>query len=142
MVDARAVRDDQGRAVVSFRFRQRLHQLILVRAHGNLRHIHVAIADGHHAQVFLLGTLAAGSKLRNGSGRGRLGGLTAGVGVHFRIQNQDIYILAAGQHMVQSAVADIIGPAVAAEDPVAAFNKELFQVKDFLQRCVRACFFR
>ena len=44
--------------------------------------------------------------------------------------------------MVQSAVADIIGPAVAAEDPVAAFDKELFQVKDFLQRCVRACFFR
>ena len=44
--------------------------------------------------------------------------------------------------MIQSAVADVIGPAVAAEDPVAAFDKELFQVKDFLQRCVRACFFR
>ena len=44
--------------------------------------------------------------------------------------------------MVQSAVTDIIGPAVAAEDPVAAFDEVLFQIQDALQRCIGSGFFR
>ena len=54
--------------------------------------------------------------------------MTAGVGIYLGIEYHNIDILAGCQYMVQTAVADIISPAVAAEDPVAAFNEELLLV--------------
>ena len=61
--------------------------------------------------------LAARGKLGHGAARGGFGGLAAGVGVDFGIQHQDVDVPAGGQDMVQTAVTDIVGPAVAADDP-------------------------
>ena len=44
-------------------------------------------------------------------------GLSACVGIHFGIEHQDVHVASGGQHMVETAVADIVGPAVAADDP-------------------------
>ena len=48
------------------------------------------VAHGDHAQVLLLGLLAAGREFGDGRGRRRLGGLTAGIRVHFRIEHQHV----------------------------------------------------
>ena len=87
-----------------------------------MRHAgHIDIAVGHRdeAQVLFAAGLAAGGEFRHRAARGGLGHLPAGVGIDFRVKHQHVDIASAGQHMIQSAVADVIGPAVAADDPDA-----------------------
>jgi hypothetical protein len=50
----------------------------------------------------------------------RLGRLAAGVGVDLGVQHQQFHVLAGGQHGVHPGRADVIGPAVPADDPQAA----------------------
>ena len=128
VVDARCVSNNQGRTIISLCFGNSLQSLVLVGAHSNLCNIYIAIAHSHHAKVLLLGLFAAGSKFSDCRSRSRFGGLTAGVGIYLGIEYHNIDILAGCQYMVQTAVADIISPAVTAEDPVAAFNEELLLV--------------
>ena len=54
---------------------------------------------------------------------GGFGALAAGVGVYFRIHDQHLHVPAAGQNVVQAAVADVVGPAVAAQNPHALADK-------------------
>src|SRR5699024_7361121 len=63
---------------------------------------------------------------------GGLGGLTAGVGVHLGVEDEDVDILAGGQDVVQTAVADVVGPAVAAEDPHGLLVQVVLLVQDLL----------
>ena len=69
------------------------------------------------ARVFFLVDLAGGGKLRNLAEVRGLGGLAAGVGVDLGVEDEDVDVLAGGKHVVQAAEADVVGPAVAAEDP-------------------------
>ena len=47
-----------------------------------------------------------------------LDSLAARVGIYFRIEDEYVDILIQGQDVIQAAIADIISPAVAAEDPL------------------------
>ena len=53
--------------------------------------------------------------------------LAAGVGIDFGVQHQHVDVAAAGQHVIQPAVADVVGPAVAAEDPDALAHQLIGQ---------------
>ena len=117
MVDAGRVTDDDGRTLVGLSLLDGLDQLIGIGAHGALGHIDVIVGHHQHAKVFLLGLLAAGLELGNSTHRRGLGGLAAGVGVDLGVHQQDIHVLAHGEHVIQTAVADIVGPAVAAVHP-------------------------
>ena len=77
-------------------------------------------------QVFLLHLFTSSSKLGNRTGRSRLGGLAAGVGVNLGIEDQDVNILAGSDNMIQAAEADVVSPAVAAEDPDGFLSEEIF----------------
>ena len=136
VVDAGSVSDDQRRSFISFGFFQSFQQLVHVGAHSDLSNVNVAVAHSHHAEVFLLYALAVGGELRDRAGRSRLGSLTAGVGVNFGIQNEDVDVFAAGEDVIQSAVADIVCPAVAAEDPNGLFDQAVFCGNDPLCGCV------
>ena len=70
-------------------------------------------------QVLLRRSLAAGGELGHGAPRRRLGHLPAGVGVDLGVEHQDVDVAARRQHVVEAAVADVVGPAVAADDPDA-----------------------
>ena len=76
-----------------------------------------------------------------------LGGLSAGVGVHLGVDDDDVAhfnafiqrcsqpsadILAAGQHVVETAEADIIAPTVAAEDPLALLDEAVTELEELL----------
>ena len=77
MIDTRSITDDQGRPVVGFRFQYRLHELVLVRTHGNLGDVDISIGNRHHAQILLLDAFARSGKLCDGRLRCRLRGLPA-----------------------------------------------------------------
>ncbi|OPZ60770.1 MAG: hypothetical protein BWY87_00264 [Deltaproteobacteria bacterium ADurb.Bin510] len=134
MVDAGRVGNDQGGAVVGLGLGQGLHELALVGAERHLGHVHVAVANGHQAQILLADLLAAGGELGHGRGRGRLGRLAAGVGVDLGVHDQDVDVLAAGQHVVDAAVADVVGPAVAAEGPDRLLGEVVLELEDGLGR--------
>ena len=139
VVDTRRVSDDDGRAMVALRLGDGLDALVVVSAHGNLRYIYIAIAHRDSSQIFLLGHFTSCCKLRNRTGRSGFGRLTAGVGVNLGIEYQDVYILAGSDNMVQAAEADIISPAVAAENPDRFLVEEIFVLENFLAvRAVRS----
>ena len=81
--------------------------------------IDAAVAHGHEGQVLLAGRLAAGGELGDRAARRGLGRLAAGVGVDLGIEDQHVDVAAAGEHVIEPAVADVVGPAIAADDPDA-----------------------
>ena len=128
MVDARRIADDEGRSVVSFGFFQSFYKLRFIRAHRALRHVYVAVRAGYHAEVLLLHSLAAGSEFRNRRDRSGLRSLSAGVGINFGIQHKHVYVLARSKHVIESAVADVVRPAVAADNPEGFLHKAIFRL--------------
>ena len=66
---------------------------------------------------FLRVSLPRGGKFGDGPGGGSLGRLAAGVGVDLRIENQQVNIGAGCQHVIYAPEADIVSPAVPADDP-------------------------
>ena len=111
--------------MVSFCLGNCLEGLVLVCAQGNLCDIDITIAHRHGSEILLLGLLAACSELCHSTFRSCLGGLSAGVGIDLGVEDEDVDILAGSKYVIESAVADIICPAVAAEDPLALLCQEI-----------------
>ena len=112
MVDTRSVSDDQGRSGISLCLGDGLDSLVLISAHGDLCYIYIAIAHCHSGQILLNGLLTVGSELSDSAFRSSLGGLSACVGVNFCVEAEYVDILAGSQNVVDTAVADIVCPAV------------------------------
>ena len=104
----------------------------LAGAHGDLGDIDVAVALGNHTEVFLANLLTRGGELGDSTCRGGLGALSAGVGVHLGVHDDDVDVLAAGQDVVETAEADIITPAVTAEDPLALLDEAVAEFEELL----------
>ena len=89
------------------------------------------------ARSFLATRLAAGGELGDRAARRGFGHLAAGVGIDLGVEHQDVDVAAGGQHVIQAAVADVVGPAVAADDPDALFDQRVGQRR--AGRGLRAC---
>src|SRR3989338_6467111 len=89
----------------------------ILRAISDMGNVNMTVAHGNLPQILLAGRLAAGGKLSRGAARRSLGTLSAGVGIDFSIEHQNIDVAAGSQHMIQATEADIVSPAVAADDP-------------------------
>jgi hypothetical protein len=68
------------------------------------------------ARLLLLG-LAGSSELGDLAEVRGLGGLAAGVGVDLGVEHEDVDVVVLREDVVKAAEADVVGPAVAAEDP-------------------------
>ena len=77
------------------------------------------VGTGDRAEILLAARLAGRGELRDRAAGRRLRGLAAGVGVDLRVEDQDVHVPARAEHVVEAAVADVVGPAVAADDPHA-----------------------
>ena len=99
--------------------RSALSRLSVVGARSPLGHVDVAVGRGQHARGPSCRRLAPGGELGHRAAGRRLGGLAAGVGVDLGVQHQDVDVAPRGQHVVEAAEADVVGPAVAADDPDA-----------------------
>ena len=115
--DAVTVGDDQRWTIIGFGFEEGLEGLLVVEAHGDACHVDVAISHGDQAKVLLGQAFAAHGKFGNCRARRGLAGLSAGVGIDFGVEHQHVDVAAGSQHVIETAVADIVGPAVAAHDP-------------------------
>ena len=90
---AGGVADDQGRAGVSFRFLDGLDGLRRVCAHGDLRHVDVAIAHGDLGKALALELLTGSRELRDLADVGGLGRLPAGVGIDLSVEDEHVHVL-------------------------------------------------
>ena len=90
-----------------------------VGPHRDLGDINVAVVDGDHAQVFLADGFALRGELGHRGARSGLGRLAAGVRVDLGVEHQHVHVPPRRKDVVQPAEADVIGPAVAADDPDA-----------------------
>ncbi len=115
--DAGRVRQDERGARPGRCFLQRPNRLHLVGPQGDLRHVHVAVLHGEGPEVLLRGPLPGGRELGDRGARRGLGCLSPGVGVHLGVEHDDVHVRAGCEDVVQAAVADVVGPAVAADDP-------------------------
>lgn len=102
VVDARRVRDDEGRTRIGFRFLHRFQELALICAHRNACNIDVAIRHRNCAEVFFLDLLTGRRKFRNGAGRRGFACLSARVGVYLRVEHEDIHVFARSEDMVET----------------------------------------
>ena len=62
-------------------------------------------------------SLPADGELGDRADRGRLGLLATGVGVDLGVEHQHVDVATRREDVVEAAVADVVGPAVAADDP-------------------------
>ena len=90
VVDAGGVADDERRAVVGLGLLDDVEVLGLAGAHGDLGDIDVAVALGNHTEVFLANLLTRGGELGDSTCRGGLRALSAGVGVHLGVDDDDV----------------------------------------------------
>ena len=118
--DAVAVGEDQRGSRIGLRFAECEQRVLRVGAHRHLRDVDVAVGDRLQRQVLARHALAGGGELGDRAERRRLGRLTAGVGIDLGVEHQHVDVAAARQHVVEPAIADVVGPAVAADDPDAA----------------------
>ena len=117
--DAGAVGDDERRTRPGIGLEQRLRRLEVVRAHRDLGDVDVAVRARDRAEVLLGGALAGGRELRHGAARRRLRGLAAGVRVDLGVEDEDVDVATGREDLVDAAEADVVGPAVTADDPDA-----------------------
>ena len=139
--DAVAVADQKGRPIVGLGFEEGLDGLHIVGAEGDAGHVDAAVAHGHQGQVLLGTGLAAEGELGDRAERSGLGHLAAGVGVNLGVEHQDVDVLTGSEHVIEAAVADIVGPTIAADGPDALLDEHVghgqqvagFGVRDALQ---------
>mmetsp|Transcript_65587 Transcript_65587/g.170314 ORF Transcript_65587/g.170314 Transcript_65587/m.170314 type:complete len:208 (-) Transcript_65587:1669-2292(-) len=136
LTDARRIGHDDARPGVGIGLQHGTHGLLRVHVHADRGHVNSLVRHGQPAQVLLRRPLAALRKLGHGAGRSGLRSLTACVAVHLCIQHQDLHVLLAGDHVVQASVADVVCPAVAANNPKADAPKHVPQVVQHLELCV------
>ena len=60
--------------------------------------------------------------------------MAAGVGIDFGVQDENVYLTAGGEDVVEAAEANVIGPAVTAHNPNALVDEGVGQSKEILNR--------
>ena len=117
--NAVAVSNQDGRPGIGLGFEKGFDRVRIIRAHGHSSHVHAAVRDGLHCQVLLRHRLSAHGKFGYRASRRGLGHLPARVRIDLRIQHKNVHIDAGGQDVVQAPIPDVVGPAVAADNPDA-----------------------
>ena len=83
----------------------------------------MAVHVREQAEILLADRLAGRGELRCRAERRRLRLLAAGVRIHLGVHDEDVHVAAVGQHVVESAVTDVVRPAVAADEPHALLDE-------------------
>ena len=118
MVDTWCVGDDDGWAVPSLSLADSLEALVVVSTHSNLCNIYVAVSCSNHTEILLADALTLGSELSDSAERSSLRGLTTGVRVNLSIEHEDVDVLTRSNHVVETAVTDVVRCTVTTDDPL------------------------
>ena len=101
-----------------------LRRLSGIGAHRHLRHVHVAIGDRHHAQVFFASRLATSGKFRQPPAEVAFEAWPP-VLEYTPVSSTRMLTSRPTGDVIQSAEANIVGPAVAADDPDARLHQRI-----------------
>ena len=129
MRDAMTVSDNYRRPIICVSFHKGIQCLLIAGTHGNFGYIDIPISHCDHSEVFFRNGFALGCEASDRCARCRFGCLPTRVGINFGIQNQEVYISSTCQDMIQTAVANIIRPAIPSHDPYAFTYQHIHQAK-------------
>ena len=130
MGDAVAVGDDERGAGITFRLAENTDRVAVLGTERDARDIDRAVGRGDQAKVLLRHRLAGHAELRDRAERGGFRLLAAGVGVNLGVEHEDVHIAAGGDHVVEAAESDVVGPAVAADDPDALVHQVVGDLRE------------
>ena len=93
------------------------------------------------ARSFFFTSLPPAANCATAPGLGRLGSLSACVGVNLGIEYHDVDILAACKYVVNTAESDIVSPSVTTEDPLGLLSQDNLCSSAISFACIAsACF--
>ncbi len=121
--DAVAVGENERRPRIGLGLAEGLQRMLRIGAHGDLGDIDIAVSDRLEGEILSGRPLARRGELCDRPERRRLRRLAAGVGIDLGVEHQYVDVPTGGEHMVETAIADVVGPAVAAHDPDAATDQ-------------------
>ena len=95
-----------------------LEGLCVVSAHSNLSYIYITVSGSNHTEILLADALTLSSELSDSTKRSSLRSLTTGVRVNLSIEHEDVHVLTRSNHVVETAVTDIVRSTVTTDDPL------------------------
>ena len=123
VVNAGAISDNEGGSFIGFSFCNRFNGLVSIGAQGDGCDVDITVGHSELTEVFFAARFTAGSEFSDSATACGLRGLTASIGVDFGIEDEDIDVTTEGEDVIEAAVTDIVGPAIAAHDPEGAFEE-------------------
>ena len=90
-----------------------------------MRDVNVAVHHHTHADILACFALTVFTKFRDGAQRCGFRRLPTRIGITLRIQHQDVDVLGEAQDVIQPAKADVVSPAVAANQPDGFFDQRV-----------------
>mmetsp|Transcript_6296 Transcript_6296/g.20235 ORF Transcript_6296/g.20235 Transcript_6296/m.20235 type:complete len:919 (-) Transcript_6296:1670-4426(-) len=133
-VHTRGVRNDNRGASVRLCLPECLDGLVHIRRKRDGGDVGVLMHHGNCTEVLLLGGIAARCHLHNSTLGCRLGNLRSSVAVALSVEHQNVDVLAGRQHVVQTPEANVVCPAIAADDPVRRGNEHILRRAHGLQQ--------
>mmetsp|Transcript_50439 Transcript_50439/g.83021 ORF Transcript_50439/g.83021 Transcript_50439/m.83021 type:complete len:449 (-) Transcript_50439:943-2289(-) len=128
LTDAWAVCKDDAWSRIGISLNHSSHCLLWVDMNANAGHVDILVGHGQLSHVLLLRQLSALSKLCHGSLWRCFGCLSTSVAVHLCVKHQDVHMFLTGNDVVQATIADVVGPAISADNPEAAAAEHVFQI--------------
>src|SRR6266568_4960344 len=116
MGNAMRIRNDQAWTVVSLGFKECFKCVLVFGSHGHARYIDIAITHGHQPEIFLRRRLSSRATFGYGGPRRGLGRLSSSIGVNLGVEHQQVHVAPTGQHMIESAVTNVVCPTIAADN--------------------------
>ena len=95
-------------------------------AESDLGDVDMAVRHEQASQILLVELAARRGELRHCADRRSLGRLAARIGIYFRVDKHDVQVGVHSHDVIQAAVADVVGPAVAAVHPNRLFDDMFF----------------
>ena len=132
VVDTWSVSDDDRRSVPSLSLADSLESLCVVSTHSNLSYVYITVSGSNHTQILLADALTLSSELSNSTKRSSLRGLTTGVRVNLSIEHENVNVLTRSNHVVETAVTDIVRSTVTTDDPLTALYEVVIQSLELL----------
>ena len=83
----------------------------------------MAVHVCEQAEIFLADRFSGGGELGGSAERRRLRLLAPCIRVHLGVHDEDVDVAPIRQHVVEPAVADVVRPSVAADEPHALFHE-------------------
>ena len=121
--DAMAVSDDQRRAVVRLRFQERLQRVLVLGAHGDGGDVNIPVGHCDQPEVFLAERVCRRRRILRRRRAASTSNIARRCWNKLPCREQDLNVATAGQDVVEAAVTNVVGPAVATDDPDALPNE-------------------